>query len=247
MQKKGFLFAVVMPVCHVFSVAQLWHCTAKWRREAHWDKLCCTRKRSSPLEQGGPGRHCVTALLWPRSTQVHPPWVHCKLPIRPNEGSAQAAKEGETIANAQYSTLPLPREGCSYCVVFNITKSIQWPASRGPSQLGPLDIVASTFIMVVWTGKLKQGLLCKHYPNKLIYRFFEARVQWHSCGSVCVRILNNNKKNRLTSPMEAGSVSLSFLPPRISYMVYSCFHTTPMEFVVESATELWNQEDSLKN
>lgn len=39
------------------------------------------------------------------NTQVYPPLRTChKCPIRPNESSAQASKEGETIANAQYSS-----------------------------------------------------------------------------------------------------------------------------------------------
>lgn len=115
--------------------------------------LLLLRSQPQPLLMG-PVSHALAALAlrdlhlastaWPQSlpegaipfssqslgmenTQVHPPLrACCKCPIRPNESSAQASKEGETIANAQYSSsvIPLPRGGCNCCVGFNVIKPI---------------------------------------------------------------------------------------------------------------------------
>lgn len=82
-----------------------------------------------------------------RNTQVYPPpkGPRCKRPIRPNESSAQASKEGETIANAQYfcSMLPWLRGGCNYCVGFNITKPICSYCARHPGAPLSRDLWAS--------------------------------------------------------------------------------------------------------
>lgn len=76
------------------------------------------------------------------NTQVYPPLrARCKCPIRPNESSAQASKEGETVANAQYfSMTPLPRGGCNYCVGFNIIKPICSSCTQHPGASLCLDL-----------------------------------------------------------------------------------------------------------
>jgi len=82
---------------------------------------------STAWSKTSPKETSPQAALGHGNTQVYPPpRAPCKRPIRPNESSAHTSKEGETIANAQYSSsmVPLPRGGCNYCVGFNITKLV---------------------------------------------------------------------------------------------------------------------------
>lgn len=118
-----------------------------------------------------------TQSLHMESTQVYPPLrACCKCPIRPNESSAQASKERQTIANAQYfsSVIPLPRGRCNYCVGFNIVKPVCSSCTQHPG--GPLcwdlwDMVVTTCMTKAWTRKVKWGLLYKYCYNKLICKF----------------------------------------------------------------------------
>lgn len=118
-----------------------------------------------------------TQSLHMESTQVYPPLrACCKCPIRPNESSAQASKERQTIANAQYfsSVIPLPRGRCNYCVGFNIIKPVCSSWTQHPG--GPLcwdlwDMVVTTCMTKAWTRKVKWGLLYKYCYNKLICKF----------------------------------------------------------------------------